>query len=187
MFMNQKLKPGRWSHKISFIMAIILLFSQMLVGAAIAESNAIPSSVNSSTTIQEATDGATAHLASLDNLSDWAVLGLAKAGHAIPDSYVTSAKVAINEWNIGGFSKVTDLERFAITLAALGNDPQNYEGFNLIGGIFNHPNMMKQGINGPIYALLVLNNGSYNLPASNLWNELGLIDAVLKQQNDDGG
>jgi hypothetical protein len=186
MIREQKIKIGRVSRRISFLLALILLFSQILVGAAIAESDRNPSKASSST-IQEAINSAAAQLASLDNLSDWAVLGLAKAGHAIPDSYVISAKSTINKWSSGGFTKVTDLERFAITLAAVGYDPQSFEGLNPIGGIFTHPNMMKQGINGPIYALLVLNSGSYNLPSSHLWNEDNLLDAVLKQQNADGG
>ncbi|MEX1031277.1 MAG: S-layer homology domain-containing protein [Paenibacillaceae bacterium] len=186
MIRNQKLKFGSLSRKMVVVLSVILLFSQVLVGAAMAENHTTPTSANSSS-VMEAIDGAATQLASLDNLSDWAVLGLAKTGHTIPDSYVISAKSAIREWSNGGFTKVTDLERFAIALAAIGYDPQNFEGLNPIGGIFDHPNMMKQGINGSIYALLVLNSGSYNLPTSNQWNKENLLDAVLKQQNMDGG
>jgi hypothetical protein len=186
MSRNQNLKIGSLSRKLSVVVSVILLFSQLLVGAALAE-NHTTSSVANSSSVSEAIDGAATQIASLDNLSDWAALGLAKAGHTVPESYVISAKSAIKEWSNGGFTKVTDLERLAIALGAIGYDPQNFQGINPIGGIFEHPNMMKQGINGPIYALLVLSSGSYNLPTSNQWNKDNLLDAVLKQQNTDGG
>ena len=72
------------------------------------------------------------------------------------------------------------MERLVLTLGALGYDPQNFAGYNLIDHIFNHERMVNQGINGPIHALLVLNSGSYILPSKSTWNESNLIDSVLK-------
>ena len=181
---NQKLTTGNMSRSICILLAMLLLFSQMLVGAVVADNSVVSSSIQSS--IEESIDGAADQLSSLNNLSDWAALALVNAGHPIPESY-TSATMAVIHENKGSFSKVTDLERFVIALAAQGYDPQKYEGYNLIEGIFNHSRMLNQGINGPIYALLVLNSGSYNLPVSNQWNELNLIEVILEQQNSDGG
>lgn len=184
VFENQKSTLGNMSRKISLLLALLLLFSQMIVGMAVAESDPVSSDVQSQ--IREAIEGASEQLASMDNLSDWAALALVKAGHPVPESYTLAAKAVVEEYK-GSFSKVTDLERFVIALGAQGYDPQIYKGYNLISSVFNHTKMMNQGINGPIYALLVLNSGSYNLPASNQWNELNLIEAVLEQQNADGG
>ncbi len=181
---NQESKKGKLNRKISFLLAILLLFSQMLVGVGSAESDPVSSDVQAQ--IREAIHGAAEQLASLDNLSDWAALALVKAGHMVPESYTVASKAVVEE-NKGSFSKVTDLERYVIALGARGYDPQAYEGYNLIASVFNHTRMMNQGINGPIYALLVLNSGSYHLPASNQWNELSLTEVILDQQNADGG
>jgi hypothetical protein len=183
---NQKVMLSSWSRRLGMFMLVFVLFGQMLSGVTIAEANKASTSVDRSI-LKNHIDAAAKQLAGLDNLSDWAALSLAKAGHTVPDSYLTSAKLALQEWSTGGIRKVTDLERLTIALGALGNDQQNIGGLNPIAGIFNHPNMLKQGINGPLYALMILSSGSYNLPTSNQWNKANLLDAVLKQQNTDGG
>jgi hypothetical protein len=185
MFTNKKTTLGKLSRKISLALAVLMLFVQVIGGVAAADDNAVQGGVNQ-TLIGEAIEGAAKQLSGYENLSDWAALALAKAGHAVPNSYSTAAKALVNV-NKGVFPRVTDAERLALTLGALGYDPQYYEGYNLIDPIFNHEKMTSQGINGPIYALLVLHSGSYTLPANSKWNQNNLLDVILQRQNADGG
>lgn len=180
--------------KVSMLLAVLLVLAQLFVGLGAAavdgtQSGSGQAGGSGSTltlSVGEALQGAADHLLGKDNLSDWAALALDKAGRTVPDSYYASAKAQIND-NKGEFSRITDVERLALTLGVLGYDPRNFEGYNLIDEIFNHERMLNQGINGPVYALLVLKSGNYILPAKSRWNQQNLLETVLQRQNDDGG
>ena len=129
---------------------------------------------------------------------EWAVLGLARAGVALPDEYIQAyydKVVAYVKANIGSDGvlvdpeshnpAVTDNERIILALTAIGKDPANVGGKNLLAAlqdrnIMQVTNTSDTDINGLVFGLLALNSGNYT--QDSYW----LVQAILTQQNEDG-
>lgn len=129
---------------------------------------------------------------------EWAVLGLARAGVALSDEYIQAyydKVVAYVKANIGSDGvlldpeshnpTVTDNERIILALTAIGKDPANVGGKNLLAALQNKDIMQvtdtsKTDINGLVFGLLALNSGNYT--QDSYW----LVQAILTQQNEDG-
>ena len=129
---------------------------------------------------------------------EWAVLGLARAGVALSDAYIQAyydkvvAYVRKNMGNDGVLvdpeshnPTVTDNERIILALTAIGKDPANVGGKNLLAAlqdrnIMQVTNTSDTDINGLVFGLLALNSGNYT--QDSYW----LVQAILTQQNADG-
>lgn len=129
---------------------------------------------------------------------EWAVLGLARAGVALSDEYIQAyygKVVAYVQKNMGADGvlvdpeshnpTVTDNERIILALTAIGKDPANVGGKNLLAAlqdrnIMQVTNTSDTDINGLVFGLLALNSGNYT--QDSYW----LVQAILTQQNEDG-
>ena len=129
---------------------------------------------------------------------EWAVLGLARAGVELSDAYIQAyygKVVAYVKANIGSDGvlvdpeshnpTVTDNERIILALTAIGKDPANVGGKNLLAALQNRnimqvTNTSDTDINGLVFGLLALNSGNYT--QDSYW----LVQAILTQQNEDG-
>lgn len=129
--------------------------------------------------------------------SEWQAIGLVKAGKTVPDSYEALFKENIQSQIVNKMEsnrvKITDIERLTMTAVALGKDPRNIEGLNLIELIYNSPErrggydtMTFQGNNGPIFALIALDTKKFDVPEDAKWTRQKLIDELLRTQNEDG-
>lgn len=120
-----------------------------------------------------------------DGISDWEALSLSKLGEEIPDSYKKTLKQNVREASKTG-AKVTELEKYALALLAIGGDPTDFEGNNLVKQILNE-DVEKQGLNGVAYALIVLQSTNYSDSKGTKWSKDKLINYLLDNQNNDGG
>lgn len=130
---------------------------------------------------------------------EWAVLGLARAKVPLSEAYIAAyyeKVVAYVKANIGsdGILRkpddkntpvITDNERIVLALTAIGKDPANMGGENLLKALQNKDIMKvtdtsNTDINGLVMGLLALNSRNYTSDTS--W----LVQAVLEQQNEDG-
>ena len=129
---------------------------------------------------------------------EWAVLGLARAGVELSDAYIQAyydKVVAYVRKNMGADGvlvdpeshnpTVTDNERIILALTAIGKDPANVGGKNLLTALQDKDIMQvtdtsKTDINGLVFGLLALNSGNYT--QDSYW----LVQAILTQQNADG-
>lgn len=129
---------------------------------------------------------------------EWAVLGQARAGVELSDAYIQAyydKVVAYVRKNMGADGVlcdpeshnpvITDNERIALALTAIGKDPANVGGKNLLTALQDKDIMKvtdtsKTDINGLVMGLLALNSRNYTSDTS--W----LVQAVLAQQNEDG-
>lgn len=129
---------------------------------------------------------------------EWAVLGLARAGVELSDAYIQAyydKVVAYVQKNMGADGvlvdpeshnpTVTDNERIILALTAIGKDPANVGGKNLLAALQNRnimqvTNTSDTDINGLVFGLLALNSGNYT--QDSYW----LVQAILTQQNEDG-
>lgn len=129
---------------------------------------------------------------------EWAVLGLARAKVPLSEAYIAAyyeKVVAYVQKNMGADGvlvdpesrnpTVTDNERIILALTAIGKDPANVGGKNLLTALQDKDIMKvtdtsKTDINGLVMGLLALNSRNYTSDTS--W----LVQAVLEQQNKDG-
>lgn len=129
---------------------------------------------------------------------EWAVLGQARAKVPLSEAYIAAyyeKVVAYVQKNMGADGvlvdpesrnpTVTDNERIVLALTAIGKDPANVGGENLLKALQNKDIMQvtdtsNTDINGLVMGLLALNSRNYTSDTS--W----LVQAVLEQQNEDG-
>ena len=100
---------------------------------------------------------------------EWAVLALARYGYEDPEWYTAYYNNVVKYvQNIGSNKlhsrKLTDNSRVIIGLTAIGADPTNVGGYNLLEPLANLDDVVYQGINGPVYALIALDTGDYEIP-----------------------
>jgi len=93
---------------------------------------------------------------------EWTVIGLARGGYTVPasyysnvESYVKGCKGVLHE------RKYTEYSRVVLALTAIGKDPTNVAGYDLTKPLQDFEKTVWQGINGPIWALIALDSGSY--------------------------
>jgi len=119
------------------------------------------------------------------DISDWEAFALARAGKAVPASYLSSVEALLKEKD-GVFRNVTDYERMVLGVVAAGGDPRNIAGYDLIEKIYNNERMTLQGTNGVMFALIALNSGNYDIPSDAKWSKEKLLNWLLEEQNEDG-
>ena len=127
---------------------------------------------------------------------EWAVLGLARSGCDVPQEYWDNYYAAVEEYveACGGVlhkKKYTEYSRLVIALTAIGADPANVAGYDLLKPLGDFDKTVWQGINGPIWALIAFDSGNYDIPANpdaatQATRQL-YIDEILSRQLDDGG
>ena len=128
---------------------------------------------------------------------EWMVIGLVRSGRDVDgaEEYLTSAEQYVKE-NADGQerlhrAKSSDNSRMIITLTALGQDPAHFAGHDLLKGLTDMDYVKKQGINGPAWALIALDSGSYEVPedpsAGDPVTREKLIACLLEAQLEDGG
>ena len=120
---------------------------------------------------------------------EWMVLGLARSGRTVPAGYYDAVLKYVKEHaDANGRldrSKSTDNSRLILALTAMGKDVTNVGGHNLLKGLDNMAFIKKQGINGPIWALIALD--SHNYPTSGDVTRDKLVQTILDAALPGGG
>ena len=123
---------------------------------------------------------------------EWMVIGLLRSGRQLKDadSYCDAVVKFVREnMDENGrlhSAKSTENSRVILALTALGKDVTDVGGYDLLSGLNSMEYVCKQGINGPIWALMALDSGSYPAPEGDVTRE-ALIAAILDAQLSDGG
>ena len=122
---------------------------------------------------------------------EWMVIGLIRSGRDVPAGYYDNAVKFVQE-NIDEnerlhSAKSTENSRMILALTALGKDVTNVDGHNLLSGLTDMAYVRKQGINGPIWALIAFDSGNYPVPTGGDVTRQALIQVILDAQLSDGG
>ncbi|OXM17365.1 S-layer homology domain-containing protein [Paenibacillus herberti] len=127
---------------------------------------------------------------------EWTVLGLARSGIEIPDSYFAKyyanlEKELKEKSGVLHSNKYTEYSRAILALASIGKSTENIAGYNLLDKLADFDAIIKQGINGPIFALIALDSKQYDIPSTvevktRTTRDL-LVDFILKRQLEGGG
>ena len=127
---------------------------------------------------------------------EWAIIGLARSGYNVPDEYYQDYYATVEAYvkaceGVLHDKKYTDYSRVTVALSAIGKDPRNVGGYNLLTPLGDFDKTIWQGINGPIWALIALDSGNYAMPqnpnAETQATRQMYIDEILSRQLADGG
>ena len=127
---------------------------------------------------------------------EWAVIGLARSGYDVPQSYYSAYYANVEKYvrersGILHDKKYTEYSRVILGLTAAGYDPTNVAGYDLTVALGDYEKTIWQGINGPIWALIALDCGDYEIPnnpaATVQATREMYIDEILRRQLPDGG
>ena len=113
---------------------------------------------------------------------EWAVIGLARSDIDVSrkwyDAYYDNVKAYVKA--CGGVlhkRKYTEYSRVVLALTAIGQDPANVAGYDLLKPLSDFEATVWQGVNGAVWALIALDSGSY---PNALRQEY--VDHVVEQQ-----
>ncbi|MFD0588829.1 S-layer homology domain-containing protein [Paenibacillus sp. GCM10027627] len=127
---------------------------------------------------------------------DWTVLALARGGYEVPEAYYAGYYAEVERTlkekdgklhNV----KFTEYSRVILALSALGKDITNVAGYDLRKPLADFNAVVKQGINGPIFALIALDSNEYDIPdVPNVQERTTrdrLVDYILGREIEGGG
>ena len=102
---------------------------------------------------------------------DWLVFALARSGVKVPQKYFDTYYKNTEEYvsSVNGVlsrKKNTEYSRVILALKAIGKDPQNVAGYDLLLSLGDFDETVSQGVNGAIFALLALDSKNYEIPAN---------------------
>ena len=127
---------------------------------------------------------------------DWLIFGLARSGVKVPqkyfDAYYENVEAAVREKNgVLSDRKYTEYSRTVLALTAIGKNPADVAGFDLLKPLADFEQVTRQGINGTIFALLALDSGNYEMPenpdAAVQATRQMYVDELLARALPDGG
>ena len=137
------------------------------------------------------------------NGGEWSVLSLARGGYFATDDPYFETYYSNVEKTVPGLeekalasgkaagaldkNKSTENSRLILALTAIGKDPTNVGGVNVLGAYdangFDW--IKKQGINGPIFALIALDTNNYKTTDTTLRQQC--VDFILSKELANGG
>ena len=127
---------------------------------------------------------------------DWLIVGLARSGVEVPEGYYAKYYAAVEKTvkehqGLLDRTLITDNDRIILALSALGKDARDVAGYDLTLPLGDFELTCKQGLNGPIWALITLDCKDYPVPKTVYGGTQATrqmyIDRVLACQLPDGG
>lgn len=120
---------------------------------------------------------------------EWMVVGFARSGREVADSYYDSVVAYVTEHIDGNgrlhATKATTNCRFIVALTAIGRDVTDVAGYDLLSGLNDMTYIQKVGISGVIWTLLAFDCGGYSTPDG--VDRETLVNTILEFQVPGGG
>lgn len=127
---------------------------------------------------------------------EWEVIGLARSNVSVDKSYFQQyqnnvVNTLVEKNGVLSVNKYTEYSRVILALTSIGSDVQNVAGYNLLSYLSDFDKVKRQGINGPIWALIALDSNNYEIPVnqeqSNQTTRNKLIEYILEKEIKTGG
>lgn len=122
---------------------------------------------------------------------EWSVIVAARYGAEVPegwfDIYYKNLSETLEECSgeLSG-TKHSDYSRVVLTLSAIGKDPYDAAGYNIMESYADYDFVTHQGIPGSIFALLSLDCVGYEIPGGEVTSQM-FIDHILSEEYEGGG
>ncbi len=118
---------------------------------------------------------------------EWTIFAILRAGGQIPaqelEAYYASVCQAVKDTSL----KPTDRARIVMALLAMGKDPTNVGGVDLIEQMYNDQRLKDHPSNMLIWTLVALDAGAFTVPEDALWDRNDLVNYILPYQKSTGG
>lgn len=120
---------------------------------------------------------------------EWTVIALAQSNVAVEGAYYDEyydricSQVELLEGELSA-TKYTEYARVSMAMNVIGRDPENVAGYNLMEPLKDTENVIVQGLNGPVYALIAANECGYDLGVD---IEKQYLDYILSMEVSGGG
>lgn len=127
---------------------------------------------------------------------EWEVIGLARSDLNIDKSYFEKyqnnvVNTLVEKNGVLSTAKYTEYSRVILSLTSIGSDVTNVGSYNLLSYLSDFNKVKRQGINGPIWALIALDSNNYEIPTnenpSNQTTREKLIEYILSKELINGG
>ena len=127
---------------------------------------------------------------------EWLIMGLARSGREVSGEYFETyfQNLSVYTAQQGGVlheKKYTEYSRVILAVTAIGKDPSDVGGFNMLQPLADFEQTVFQGINGPIFALLALDSGNYAIPENTADSTQATrdlyVDYIINAQLSEGG
>lgn len=125
---------------------------------------------------------------------EWSVIALIRAGVKVRESWLDGyyEDLCRNVREKNGMldaRKNTEYCRVILGLTAMGRDPRSVEGYDLTLPLADFDKTCVQGINGPIWALIALDSGDYEIPETQSGTQATrelYVQHLLSEQSESG-
>ena len=127
---------------------------------------------------------------------DWLVFGLARSGVRMPQKYFDAYYKNVEDYivSVNGVlsrKKNTEYSRVVLALTAIGKNPADVAGFNLLLPLGDFDETVSQGVNGAIFALLALDSKNYEIPVNPIASTQATrelyVEEILRREIPTGG
>lgn len=127
---------------------------------------------------------------------EWTVIALSRSGEEVPDGYFERYYRNVCEYTeerqgVLHEVKSTEYSRVILALTSIGKSPENVAGYNLLETLADYDATLKQGLNGPIWALIALDSAGYEIPentsAKTKATRQMYVDYILECEIEGGG
>ncbi len=123
---------------------------------------------------------------------EWYIIALARGEYNVPKDYYDKyyENIVKHVQSVEGElhkRKYTEYSRLIIALTAIGKDPTNVGGYNLVEKLNDFDKVVWQGPNGAYFALIALDTWGFELPKTATTTRENLIQHILSKQLPDGG
>lgn len=127
---------------------------------------------------------------------EWTLIGLVRSGAEVPQSYLDAYYGNLETYvqscqGVLDTRKYTEYSRVILAVTALGKNPADVAGYDLLAPLGELEQTVFQGINGAIFALIALDSGNYEIPQcrtedTQATREL-YIQHILDREEENGG
>lgn len=127
---------------------------------------------------------------------EWTTMALARSGLNVEETWFEDYFQALcaHTADMGGVldsRKHSDYSRVILAVTAIGKDPADVGGFDMLLPLADFDQTVFQGFNGAIYALLALDCGNYEIPENGTMNTQATrelyVEYILNSQLPEGG
>lgn len=109
--------------------------------------------------------------------------GEAGCGEELRESYLSELEHTLREQDgVLHKRKYTEYSKAVLAVSALGLDPRDIAGYNILAPLSDFDAVVKQGINGPIWALLAVDSREYPCTARDRY-----VEEILRRELPGGG
>lgn len=120
--------------------------------------------------------------------AEWAIFSVLRSGGQLDERDLNDYCVdLLRELNSDSRILPTDYFRVVITLAAMGQDPTDFEGINILERMYNYQGLNNYTSNMMSFTLMAYDAGNWEIPDDALWSREELIDMILAFQNQENG